>query len=116
MFAVIILLFGVVLTKAAPLLSKKASNGTINYNTLSYDTSGNVTQVTIKNPPINLCNYKLISDLYTLLTSLEGPTPSIPSKFSSSPPPTPISSSLTPTYINSLEPIHCRKAYTRTQH
>jgi enoyl-CoA hydratase/carnithine racemase len=80
MFAAIILLFGAVFTKAVPLLSEWASNGTNNYNTLSYNTSGNVTRVIINNPPTNLCNYELISDLYTLLTSLEGPTPSIPSK------------------------------------
>lgn len=80
MFSAIIFLIGAICTQAFPLLSERATHTTINYNTLSLKTTGNITRVSINNPPINLCNYKLISDLYTLLTSLEGPTPNVPSK------------------------------------
>lgn len=41
-----------------------------NYNTLSFQISANITRVLINNPPINLCDYKLINDLYNYLTSL----------------------------------------------
>jgi enoyl-CoA hydratase/carnithine racemase len=41
-----------------------------NYKTLSFQTSDNITRVLINNPPINLCDYRLINDLYNYLMSL----------------------------------------------
>ncbi|MCJ1362293.1 hypothetical protein MMC16_001396 [Acarospora aff. strigata] len=40
------------------------------YGTLSFKTNGNVTRVTFNNPPINLVNARLVSDLYDFITSL----------------------------------------------
>ncbi|KAI4162797.1 MAG: hypothetical protein LQ342_003514 [Letrouitia transgressa] len=41
------------------------------YGTLTFHQTGNATRVTINNPPINLLDYKLISDLYDFLMTLQ---------------------------------------------
>jgi enoyl-CoA hydratase/carnithine racemase len=40
------------------------------FGTLSLSITGSIVRATINNPPINILNYKLLSDLHTLLTTL----------------------------------------------
>jgi enoyl-CoA hydratase/carnithine racemase len=69
MIIISFLFLGLLFTKGTTSLSL-GRDILINYNTLSFQTSHNVTRVLINNPPINLCDYKLINDLYNYLISL----------------------------------------------
>jgi enoyl-CoA hydratase/carnithine racemase len=72
MFSTALFLLGFLCTHTvltSPLLSEEIVP--IDYKTLSFRASNNVTRVSINNPPINLCDYKLINDLHNFLVSLD---------------------------------------------
>jgi hypothetical protein len=63
----LLVLYGVPFTTSASLVSPTLSP----YGTLSISTAGNITHVTILNPPINLFDASLSGDLYAFLSSLD---------------------------------------------
>ena len=51
------------------------------YGTITFNTAGNVTRATISNPPINLFDFKLATDMYNFLeTLIPGNSPTPPPK------------------------------------
>lgn len=92
-----IILFAAIYAKRVFSLPVQDSDVKSSFNTLSLQFSGNITRVSINNPPINLCDYKLISDLYDFLTTVNTTT---------SPPKVVIFSSTNPNFFISHADIH----------
>lgn len=69
MFSMYLMLY-LFFMQTAITLSYQEEDASSNYNTLSFQTSNNITRILVNNPPINLCDYRLINDLYNYLMSL----------------------------------------------
>jgi len=59
-----------VLTFATPIPSYSRTN-TTGFGTITTTTNGSITRAIFNNPPINLCDERLIRDLYDFLTAIE---------------------------------------------